>query len=165
VPDPTAGEPRWLDDEEQQAWRRLISGVTVLERELEHRLQAAHDLSLDDYAILVLLSESPGRRLRMSQLADQTIIARPHLTYRVGRLEERGIVQRRPCEGDARGVEAHLTDAGFEVLHAAACDHVRSVRECVVDVLSRDEFLALGRTMGRIHGAVTGEEVADPRRA
>lgn len=161
----TAPEPRWLDQDEQHAWRQLISGMTVLERELEHRLLDAHDLSLDDYAILVLLSEAPGRRLRMSHLADQSIIARSHVTYRITRLEQRGIVERVPCQGDARGVEARLTDAGMAVLEAAASDHVRSVRAFVLDPLSRQEFLALGAAMGRIHAALTGEECSDPRRA
>lgn len=161
----TGDEPRWLDDDEQHAWRQLISGTTRLDRELEHRLLEAHDLSLDDYAILVLLSESPGRALRMSQVAEQSIIARPHVTYRITRLEQRGIVERRPCEGDARGVEAHLTDVGFAVLAAAARDHVRSVRELVLDPLTREEFLALGATMNKVHDRVTGEAPPEPRRA
>lgn len=161
----TTDEPRWLDEDEQHAWRQLISGMTRLDRELERRLLEAHDLSLDDYAILVLLSESPGRALRMSHVAEQSIIARPHVTYRITRLEQRGIVERRPCEDDARGVEAHLTDAGFAVLEAAARDHVRSVRELVLDPISREEFLALGATMNKVHDAVTGEACPDPRRA
>ena len=163
--DPTTAEPHWLDEHEQHAWRQFISGTTVVFRELERRLQAAHDLSLDDYAILVLLSESPGRSRRMSQLADDSIIARPHVTYRITRLEKRGIVERRPTPGDARGVEAHLTDDGFGLLERAARDHVRAVRELVVDPLSREQFLALGDAVGAMFSALTGEESADPRRA
>lgn len=163
--DPTTAEPHWLDEDEQHAWRQFISGTTVVFRELERRLQATHDLSLDDYAILVLLSESPGRSRRMSHLADDSIIARPHVTYRIARLEKRGIVERRPTPGDARGVEAHLTDAGFAVLERAARDHVRAVRELVVDPVSREQFLALGDAVGAMFAAVTDGECADPRRA
>lgn len=156
---------RWLDDDEQVSWRRYVSGTTLLLRQLEQRLQAAHELSMDDYAILVLLSESPGRSLRMSRIAEAGIIARPQVTYRITRLEKAGVVERRPCDGDARGVEAHLTAHGLAVLEAAARDHVTSVRELLLDPLTPEQFHQLGEVMGVVFTALRGEDRDEARRA
>lgn len=156
---------RWLDESEQTSWRNYISATTLLLRELEQRLLAAHDLSMDDYAILVLLSEAPGRARRMSEIAADGIIARPHVTYRIARLEDRGIVERRPSRDDARGVEAHLTDGGFALLQVAARDHVTAVRERLLDPLTRDEFGALGAIMGKVFCNLAGPDPCDARRA
>lgn len=156
---------RWLDDEEQQAWRRFVSGSTVFFRELERRLLDRWDLSMDDYAILVLLSEAPDRRVRMSDLASSAILPRPQVTYRITRLENRGIVARRPCPTDARGTYAELTDEGLAVLTEAAKDHVRNVREFLLDHLGRDEFLQVGAALGRVYEAIAPEETPTALRA
>lgn len=159
------GDVRWLDDEEQAAWRRFVSGSTVFFRELERRLLDHHDLSMDDYAILVLLSEAPDRRVRMSELASSAILPRPQVTYRISRLEDRGIVERRPCETDARGTWAQLTDAGVELLDAAARRHVGNVRALLLDHLDRAEFLAVGAALGRVFDALAPEESPTAQRA
>jgi DNA-binding MarR family transcriptional regulator len=156
---------RWLDDGEQQAWRSLISGMTALERRLERELTDHFDISMDDYAILVLLSESPDRRVRMSQLSASALIPKPQVTYRIGRLEQRGLVTRQPCSDDARGMWAVLTDEGLTLLEGAAAHHVRNVRELVLDQMSREEFLAVGRAMRAVYRASSGDEAADALRA
>jgi DNA-binding MarR family transcriptional regulator len=151
-------EVRWLTPAEQASWRNWISGSTVLSRALERELQHAFDITLDDYALLVLLSESDRRAARMSTLADEAIVPRPQVTYRVSRLEKRGYVERRPCLEDARGTEAHLTDAGFALLEAAARHHVTNVRELFLDHLTAEEFAVLGEAMGRVYAAIADGE-------
>lgn len=156
---------RWLDEAEQHAWRSLISGQAVMSRRLERELIEHFDLSNDDYAILVLLSEAPDRRRRMSGIADEALVARPQVTYRIRRLEERGIVARCKDDLDGRGMWAELTDEGFALLERAARHHVTNVRELVLDALDRDEFLALGDAMERIYRHVLADDLAEARRA
>ena len=158
----TEHEVRWLSDAEQVAWRNWISGTTVLFRSLERELVQHFDITMDDYALLVLLSESEGRAARMSELADDAIVPRPQVTYRISRLEKRGLVERRPCSSDARGTEAHLTDDGLSVLAQAARHHVTNVRDLFLDQLEDDEFSALGDAMGRVHHHLAAR---DARRA
>jgi DNA-binding MarR family transcriptional regulator len=146
---------RWLTAAEQVAWRNWISGTTVLFRALERELVANFDITMDDYALLVLLSESKDRCARMSALSDDAIVPRPQVTYRVSRLEKRGLVKRRPCTTDARGTEAHLTDAGMGLLEEAAAHHVTNVRELFLDHISGEEFCTLGEAMGRVHDRIT----------
>jgi DNA-binding MarR family transcriptional regulator len=159
----TDADVRWLDADEQLSWRGFISGVTALHDELERELLGAHDISMDDYAILVLLSEAPDRALRMSAIADATLVPRPQVTYRVTRLEKAGVVARRPAPDDARGKQACLTDAGFALLQRAARTHVTNVRQLFLDHVTADEFAVLGSAMARVHAAIA--QGADPLRA
>jgi DNA-binding MarR family transcriptional regulator len=95
------------------------------------------------YEILVRLSETDGRALRMSELADSTRSSRSRLSHAVARLEERGWVQREDCPTDRRGQLARLTDAGFAVLAAAAPGHVSAVRGYLVDALTPEQLAQL----------------------
>ncbi|MEP6648701.1 MAG: MarR family transcriptional regulator [Lapillicoccus sp.] len=159
-------EPRWLDDAEQQAWRAYLRGARFLEEALDRDLQA-HGLQLSEYEILSMLSESEGGRLRMSDLADLVVQSRSRLTHTAARLEKRGWVVRQSCLSDRRGVELVLTDEGWERLTETAKAHVESVRRHLLDVMTPDEFAALGTAMAKvrdaalgIHEAVVAEECA-----
>ncbi|HEY0700749.1 MAG TPA: MarR family transcriptional regulator, partial [Micromonospora sp.] len=85
---------------------------------------------------LVRLSETPGRRLRMTELAEVTGSSRSRLSHAVARLEESGWVRREECPSDRRGQVAVLTDAGYAALAAAAPGHVEGVRRHLFDPLS-----------------------------
>lgn len=95
------------------------------------------------YEILVRLSEAPGRRLRMSQLAEATAASKSRASHAVARLEERGWVRRDECPTDRRGQFASLTEEGFAVLEAAAHGHVEQVRQSLFDALSAEQVKQL----------------------
>jgi DNA-binding MarR family transcriptional regulator len=141
---------RWLDDEQQQYWRAWLSASILLTDRLGRDLQSQHGLTMADYEILVRLSESEDRRMRMSDLADRTLSSRSRLSHQIDRMEKADLVTREHCTEDRRGSWAVLSDHGWDVLVAAAPDHVDSVRAHLVDVLSPSEFRALGRACARI---------------
>jgi DNA-binding MarR family transcriptional regulator len=136
-------ETRWLDAEEQKAWRAWLYSSLLLQDRLDRELQRETGISHAYYEILVQLSETPGRMLRMSELADRCLSSRSRLSHAVSRLEERGWVRRQVCEEDARGQLAILTDDGFEALEKAAPVHVESVRQHLFDQLSPAQVDAL----------------------
>jgi DNA-binding MarR family transcriptional regulator len=140
---------RWLDADEQQAWRTYIESSKVLFDALDRQLQ--HDAGMPHayYEILVRLSEASGRALRMSELAERTLSSRSRLSHAVARLEERGWVVREEHPTDRRGQIARLTDAGFDVLAAAAPGHVDAVRNYLIDLLTRDQLAQL-EAIGRV---------------
>ena len=144
---------RWLDADEQRAWRSYLRAVRLLDEQLRRGLEQ-HDLSHPEYEILVRLSEAPDRALRMSGLADGIVNSRSRLTHTGGRLERAGWVRRQPCPDDGRGVECLLTDEGFRVLEAAAKTHVNGVREHLLDPLTREEFLGLGAHLAKVANAM-----------
>jgi DNA-binding MarR family transcriptional regulator len=141
---------RWLSAQEQEHWRAYLTATTLLDERLGRDLQASHGLTMADYEILVRLSDSPTRRLRMSQLAERSLASRSRLSHQIDRMEKAGLVRREPCEEDRRGANAVLTDHGWRVLVAAAPSHVASVREHLVDVLTPAEFAALGQACAKV---------------
>src|SRR3978361_2434205 len=138
-----AGEPRWLDAEEQKAWRAWLYSTLLLQDQLDRELTRATGISHAYYEILVQLSEAPGRMLRMNQLADRSLSSRSRLSHAVSRLEERGWVRRQLCEDDGRGQLAVLTDEGFAALEAAPPVHVEGVRSHLFDQLTPEQVAAM----------------------
>jgi DNA-binding MarR family transcriptional regulator len=136
-------EPRWLDVDEQKAWRAWLYSAQLLMDRLDRDLTHETGISHAYYEILVALSETPGRMLRMSQLADRCLSSRSRLSHAVSRLEERGWVRRQVCEDDGRGQLAVLTEEGFAALEAAAPVHVESVRAHLFDQLSPEQVDAM----------------------
>src|SRR3954462_3651834 len=136
------GEPRWLDPEEQKAWRAWLYSSLLLQDRLDRELTHETGISHAYYEILGALSETPQRARRMSELADRcpspprSLPPRSRLSHAVSRLEERGWVRRQVCESDGRGQLAVLTDDGFAALEAAAPVHVTGVRTHLFDQLS-----------------------------
>ena len=138
-----AGEPRWLDAEEQKAWRAWLFSSMLLQDRLDRELTREAGISHAYYEILVQLSETEGRALRMSELADRCLSSRSRLSHAVSRLEERGWVRRQVCAEDGRGQLAVLTDEGFAALEAAAPIHVDSVRNHLFDQLTPEQVAAV----------------------
>ena len=64
---------RWLDAEEQQAWRAWLYSAQLLLDRLDRELTHATGISHAYYEILVALSETEGRMMRMSELADRCL--------------------------------------------------------------------------------------------
>ena len=145
-----AGTTRWLDDDEQRVWRAYLEADRLLWEQLDDELQRATGLALSEYEILVRLSERPGRSARMSEVADDVVYSRSRLTHTVARMEARGLLDRRPCPGDRRGVLAVMTEEGYRRLVAAAPTHVTGVREHLFDRLTPEEVAVLGRVMGKV---------------
>lgn len=147
----TAEQPvRWLDVEQQRAWRAYLVGSARLNDALGRQLEADAGISLSEYEILVRLSESPGRTLRMSEVAASVVHSRSRLTHTVARMESRGLVSREACPADRRGINCVLTSEGLALLEAAAPGHVAAVRTHLVDLLSDEQLRVLGEAMARV---------------
>lgn len=131
---------RWLDEEERRAWVRLAAVLQLLPGVLETQLQRDAGLTHFEYWVLSMLSEAPGRSLRMTGLAARTSSTLPRLSHVVRRLEVRGLIERSPCPQDRRATDARLTDEGMATVVAAAPGHLEAVRENVVDALTRRQL-------------------------
>lgn len=156
MPTERATGPRWLSDEEQRAWRALLAFVTRLDDELDRQLQRDSGMPHAYYQVLAMLSEAPGRTLRMVDLARQTWSSPSRLSHAVARLEEKGWVRRDKHPTDRRGALAVLTDDGYAALVAAAPGHVDAVREVLFDHLDADQV----RRLGELFTLLAGEHPA-----
>ena len=147
-----AREPRWLDADEQRAWRAWLFSAQLLQDRLDRELTHETGISHAYYEILVALSETDVRSMRMSELADRCLSSRSRLSHAVSRLEERGWVRRQVASEDGRGQLAVLTDVGFAALEAAAPVHVEGVRAHLFDQLTPQQvenMRDLGETLLR----------------
>ncbi|MDI2037113.1 MarR family winged helix-turn-helix transcriptional regulator [Paenarthrobacter nitroguajacolicus] len=138
-------QPRWLNADERRAWLALLSINTLLPSALDTQLQSAGKLSLFDYNVLAMLSETEGRYLPMSELAARTSASLSRLSHVVTKLQKRGWVERQAHPGDARVTVAHLTEAGMSTIVSLAPGHVESVRTLMLDSLSPDDVADLAR--------------------
>jgi DNA-binding MarR family transcriptional regulator len=145
-----ATQTQWLDQDQQRSWRAYLVGTTLLMDRLDRDLREQHGISMPEYEILVRLSESPDQRLRMAVLADSVSHSRSRVTHTVARMEKNGLVTRSACASDGRGVEAVLTQKGFDLLEAAAPTHVEGVRRFLVDLAGEEDFAAVGRVFNAV---------------
>jgi len=153
---------RWLDEEEQQTWRAFLGAHRLVFDQLDRELQRDSGIPHAYYEILVRLSEAPDRALRMSALADRSQSSRSRLSHAVARLEANGWVERRSCADDRRGQVAHLTEAGFAALAAAAPGHVEGVRTHVFDPLTPEQVRQLREiSTALVEGVLSGPDAPD----
>lgn len=150
-------DPRWLDDDEREAWIALLKVTTWLPQRLEAQLQRDAGLSLPEWHVLSWLSMEEGRTARMSLLAARAVVSLSHLSRVVTRLERAGWVVRRPDPADGRATLAELTEAGWGKVVATAPGHVGEARRVVVDRLTPAQVAQL-REIGAAleHGLAPG---------
>jgi DNA-binding MarR family transcriptional regulator len=156
-------ETRWLSEDEQHTWRKLVAVVMKLPAALESQLQRDADMSHFEYWVLAILNDSPERSMRLSMLAAQANSSLSRLSHVVTRLEKRGHVVRRPCPDNTRAMLAVLTDAGYDKLVEAAPGHVEAVRTLVFDGLSHDQLQDLDRACSEILARIGGPDPVQPR--
>ncbi|MGM0385241.1 MAG: MarR family winged helix-turn-helix transcriptional regulator [Actinomycetota bacterium] len=143
-------EPRWLSAKDQAVWRHYLRATMEVREALERDLMDSFGLSLNEYEVMVVLSEQPDHTARMSTLADDLVNSRSRLTHTVNRMERRGLVSRSSCKDDGRGVNCRLTETGYALLETAAPLHVESVRQHIFDRLTPSEIETFGRMLAKL---------------
>jgi DNA-binding MarR family transcriptional regulator len=139
-------ETVWLDDDQQRAWRQLLSMIMELPAALESDLQRTTGLTTFEYLVLANLSEADEGTLRMSELASSANSSLSRLSHVVRRLAGNRLVVKRVSADDGRVSVVELTKAGLRRVSAAAPLHVAKVRELVVDPLTKADLIRLGKT-------------------
>jgi DNA-binding MarR family transcriptional regulator len=152
---------RWLTTQEQRMWRSFHQMRRALDRALERQLADGAGLSTADFEVLVPLSEAEQRRLRARDLGRMVSWDRSRLSHHLRRMEQRGLVERLDCPGDARGTIIALTPAGWSLIQAAAPAHVAAVRSYVFDVLTAAEVAIFTDLTERITARIA-RTAADP---
>jgi DNA-binding MarR family transcriptional regulator len=129
-----------LSESEREVWKMFLAVATLLNHRVEQQLKDAAGLSHSQYEVLARLS---GGELRMTELAGVALTSKSGLSYQVTQLEKAGLVERRPCSTDDRGIVAALTEKGWEKLRATAPAHLNLVHELFVEGLNEQEFASL----------------------
>jgi DNA-binding MarR family transcriptional regulator len=141
-----------LTDVEMRAWQALLHAHHQVIGTLDRELRQQHDLAFAEYDVLLRLARAPGRRLRMSDLADRVLLSPSGLTRLVDRLEGKGFVDREPDPSDGRVALASLTSRGLRELRKAAGTHLRGIRRHFTGRLSDPQLRTIATGLETIAG-------------
>ena len=114
---------------ERAAWGGFLSTYSDIDRLIEADLQDHSQLSHVEFEVLLRLSMEEHQRLRIQDLAAQSILSRSGMSRVVARLEHSELVAREEASEDRRGAYAVLTEAGAERFNRAAEAHIAFVRQ------------------------------------
>ncbi|OMP66952.1 MarR family winged helix-turn-helix transcriptional regulator [Domibacillus epiphyticus] len=100
------------------SFTRIQMNIT---NELERVLQEKHQLSLNEFYVLLFLSQTPDKKLRLQQLQNMVGLSQSAMSRLVGRLEAKscGALERQTCQEDRRGIYTSITEVGDEQLGKA----------------------------------------------
>jgi len=132
-----------------RAWGQLLRGHAAATRLLSAEL-SEHDLTINDYEALALLSQAEDGRLKRVELARRLVLTPSGVTRLLEGLEAAGLVERAACPSDLRVAYAQLTELGRERLAAASRGHVASVRALFEEYLADDELETLASLLERL---------------
>jgi DNA-binding MarR family transcriptional regulator len=145
---PPALEP--LSGAEEAVMRAFGRVILLLPRALDADLAREQRMSLSEYTAMRLLSETPGHRMRMSELAAACDMSLSGMTRLAAKLESLAFLERVPCESDARGYNAVLTQAGLARLREAWPTHLASARHHIFDQLGELDLHKLAQALEAI---------------
>jgi DNA-binding MarR family transcriptional regulator len=155
-----------MEDEVERlvgGWRRVLPGVDVsplevlsrvarLARHLDRQRSlvfARHDLETWTFDVLSALRRADGQQLSPGQLLAQTLVTSGTMTNRIDRLEERGLVRRRPDPTDARSVRVQLTATGRRRVDGALQD-LAAREDAILGALDATERATLAALLRRV---------------
>ncbi len=138
---------------EGDAWGGLLGVHGRLMRLIEHDLAERCRISHVEFEVLLRLSWAEGRRMRIQDLAADSVLTRSGVSRVVERLERVGLVIRESAPEDRRGAYAILTDAGLAMLRTALAGHVALVRARFLDRFGPDELEQMATWWRRVDDA------------
>ncbi|HEV3360876.1 MAG TPA: MarR family winged helix-turn-helix transcriptional regulator [Pseudonocardiaceae bacterium] len=136
--------PRWLTDAQFRAWIGYRRMRLLLDAEVTRDLTRESGLSAPDYDVLSALMDAPERRARVTELARRMLWSKSRLSRHLGRMRERGLVERIEDTGEGRHADVVLTEAGERAIVEAAPGHVESVRRHFIDLLTDEQLRVFG---------------------
>ncbi|WP_255396369.1 MarR family winged helix-turn-helix transcriptional regulator [Kocuria sp. CNJ-770] len=99
---PEPAEVNWLTAEEQCAWRSFLALSRGMQTAIDRQLSRDSALSGSEYEVLVPLSESGTGVIRSRDLMHALGWERSRLSHLLSRMARRGLLERLPCDSDAR---------------------------------------------------------------
>jgi DNA-binding MarR family transcriptional regulator len=158
---PMVQEPRWLSDEQQQAWLSYRRMTRQLEARLAQELARDSGLSMQDYDVLSALTAAAEYRLCAKDLGTHLLWSPSRLSHHLDRMERRDLVRRVGCP-DGRGSDVVLTAQGLAAIQDAAPGHVEAVRQAFIDRIAPGDLATLGRVSASIIDGLREPFPAEP---
>ncbi len=142
--------PEKLSKSHLTTWRLFITAHAKLINKIDGELQAAGQIPLNWYDVLIELQEAPEKRLRMSELAEKVVLSRSGLTRLVDRLEKENYLHREIDPDDRRGFFAIITPDGESALKAAWIVYRESIAGHFASFFSLEEAQMMQNIFAKI---------------
>ena len=139
------------------AWELYFTTTARLTERIEAALKYQASLSMPEYSVLLMTDRAGETGVRPSRLAHQVVFSRSRLTHTMKRLESRGLIERRPCEGDGRGGLVFLTQAGKTLFDEAALVQRDVIRRLFLDDITPEEIDMLTGLFTRVSGRLDSD--------
>ncbi len=137
---------------ELETWMRFLRAHAAITRRLNADLVTTHDLTVNDYEVLLHLAHAPDRVLRRIDLSERLLLTPSGITRLLEGLERAGLVERASCPSDGRVVYARLTDDGHARLKTASKTHLAGVDRLFLGRFDQVELKLLNGLLGRLAG-------------
>jgi DNA-binding MarR family transcriptional regulator len=145
VIDATGTEP-----EEWALWRAFLVSHAQVSRRIDAQLHRDAGLAQGEYATITAILESPGRHLRIGEIAAALGWEKSRASHLVGRMERRGLLQREVCADDARAVEITVTREGRRKQLGAIRGHAAEVRRVFLEHVRPEERAVVTEVLTRV---------------
>ena len=126
-----------LEDDALDAWRAFLTAHAHVTRAIGRELAADGLPDLSWYDLLWALYRSPGRRLRVKDLADEVVLSPTAMSRFVDRVADAGYVRREPHPDDRRALQIALTPEGEDLLRRMWPVYARGIERHFAAVAGR----------------------------
>ena len=150
-----------LSPQHLTAWRLFLTTNARLIAEIDRQMQAAEQIPLNWYDVLIELYEAPDQRLRMSDLAQRVLLTRSGLTRLVDRLENKGYLTREIDPEDRRGFYANISKSGIQAMQQAWRVYAEGIATLFASHLSDEEAALLEAIFTRMLAANSSDNQAE----
>ena len=155
---PEAKPPR--DTVAADAWGALLRVHATLVPALDRELQAAHQLPLAWYDVLLELNSGPDRRLRMSELGERVTLSRTRVSRLVDEMSVAGLVRRDANPDDRRSAYAVLTTKGRNVFRQAAPTYLAGIDRHFGQAMTLTELSTIRNGLDKVIRRAAGRNPA-----
>ena len=139
---------RSADSSGVHVWLVLMKAHRSLVRHAERSIVGL-EMCISDFGVLeVLLHKGP---LPVNTIGPKVELTPGSISVAVDRLEDRGLVTRKPCATDRRVHIVHLTTEGESVIKKAFAHHQREMEHLISDlpIQERATLIALLKKLGK----------------
>ena len=133
-----------------QLWEGISRAHTSMTVAIEKEMLPKTGINLGWYEVLAHLHQAPNAMLRFQDLARIEGITDSGASRRLDQMIKAGLIDRKTCPTDRRGVNAHMTKKGKVAYERAHAVFLQSVERNIASHLQPDEADAMHQALSRL---------------